>query len=80
MAKRTTTRSELMTIKVIPTADMTCAREGGSTKFGGSPLGFDSRGLFEGSMLGGKNCIAAICKRSYRIKMADLTKYDLHQF
>ena len=52
-----------MTIKVIPTAEIKCAREGGSTKFGGSPLGLSAIGILDGSILGGKECIAAVCTR-----------------
>lgn len=69
VTKRTMTTSKLMTTKVIPTADIRCAREGGSTKFGGSPLGFEAMGIFERSMLDGKDCIAAGLKRIYRAKM-----------
>ena len=51
MAKRRMRTSKLMTIKVIPTADIICAREGGSTEFGEPPLGFEAMKIFERSKL-----------------------------
>lgn len=68
VAKRTRTKTELMMIKVIPTAQIACAREGGFTKFGGSPLGFFAKGILGGSMLGGEDSIATVLERSYRRK------------
>ena len=54
-----------MTINVNPTARMACAREGGSTKFGGPPAGLGAIGIVVGSKLCGKESIA----RQYLGKM-----------
>lgn len=79
MAKRTTTTSKLMTIKVIPTTDIMCAREGGSTKFGWSLLRFGVKVDIETLVRDGKDCIAAGRERIYQIKSSKLEKDDFHQ-
>jgi hypothetical protein len=50
----------LKIISVIPTPRTAPMRSGGSTKFGGAPLGLGIRGIFDKSILGGR--VAAIVK------------------
>ena len=47
-----------MVTKTIPTASKVGAREGGSMKFGISPLGLGPSGVVDGSVPGGRASIA----------------------
>lgn len=57
---RNDTKSVLTNESVSPTARTACAKEGGSTKFGGAPDGFIASGIVEGSMFAIAAAISAL--------------------
>lgn len=62
--RRRITSGPLIIIKDKPTVKMSSAKDGGSRKFGGSPLGLTAKGVLDESTLGGRAAIAAAVRNN----------------